>query len=690
MTSSRSRRLLTLVRETVLPRRWAEQVAGTDQHVALLLWSGVAGALGAVLASGLRSLGDLLAGAAWNGQGDVADLAGSAPVWMRLLVPAAGGLVAGLVLLYGVRVTRSAGGWDILEAVVLRDGILKFRSAMVKSASSVITIATGGSVGREGPMVLLASTMASKLGQWAGLSTRQLRILTASGLASGIAAAYNAPIGASLFAMEIILGNFAMEVFAPLVCASVIATLVSRALYGADPIFHVPPFEMVTAWEIFIYLLLGLVGGVVAAAFLGSLRMSSRLFAALPVPRPVAMGLVGLLLGVVLLRYPEICGGGRALTDAVLDDAYLWRLAGALLLLKLVLTALTVGSGAVGGVFTPALFVGASLGFGFGTLARHLAPGFTAGPAAYALVGAGCLLAGTTHAPIMAIIMIFEMSLNYSIVLPLMLSCVTASLVARAISPDSVYTEALSRKGASLATPEAQVMTSLTVRDIMRREFDAVPPDTPLPQVVDRFLKGRRNHLYVVDSEGRFLGAIGLHDLKEALGASEEISFIIALDLMRPSFEVTVPGEHLDRVMERLWAQDCERVPVVDSFDTRRLVGTVSKRDILGVYSLEVLHRRTMMAKFRGPAGTGQEDTYVELPANYRIDGLVVGESLAGRTVAETRLRDRFGVTVLMIRRLDGGGQEQRLVPAPDTRFQAGDRLVVFGPDEGLVRLSSG
>ncbi|MFQ5767521.1 MAG: ClcB-like voltage-gated chloride channel protein, partial [Acidobacteriota bacterium] len=663
------------------------RIARSNEQVRLLLWSGVAGALGALVAGLLQAAGDRLAPLIWNGQGDLVSLVGSAPASLRLLLPPAGGIVAGLVLVYGVRVTRSASGWGILEAVVLKDGILKFRPALVKSVASLLTIITGGPVGREGPIVLMSATLSSKMGTWLGLSTRSLRLLTAAGVASGIAAAYNAPIGASLFTMEIILGNFAMEVFAPLVFASVVATLVVRTFTGSTAVFLAPPFEMVSAWEIFAYLLLGIFGGLMASAFLGSLRLSSRLFKALSLNRPLSMGVAGLAMGVVVLWHPEICGPGRELTHALLDAPAVWRLAATLLVLKLLMTSLTVGSGAVGGVFTPSLFIGAAGGTAFGTLIHHLAPAATASPSAYALVGMGSLLAGTTHAPIMAVLMIFEMSQNYRIVLPLMLACAAASLVARSLSPKSVYTEALSRKGAQLATPEAQVMTSLSVGEVMRRDYEVVPPDLPLPQVLDRFIAGRRNHLYVADRSGRFLGAIGLHDLKEALREKSDVSFIIALDLMRPSFEVTTPEERLDRVMERLWSQECERIPVVRSNEDNRLVGTISKRDLLGVYSLEVLQRRSLVTRFRAPDLPPEDSVYVEIPPRYRVEGMEAGDWAAGRTVAETGIRERYGITILVVRRRERGQSDLRLVPSAGTRLLRGDRLVLLGPEEGLARL---
>lgn len=683
---------LALLRRRIWTRRhtgpWSRSESRPGPQIGLLVAAGVVGVLAALVEELLLTMSGSLAELVWGGEGAVPGLIARAPAALRVLLPAAGGVVAGLVLVYGIRVTRSTTGWGLLEAVVLRDGVLKFRPAMIRSLSSLLTIATGGPVGREGPIVLMASTLASKLGQWVHMPTRHLRVLTAAGVASGMAAAYNAPVASSLFAMEIILGTFAMDVFAPLVCASVAAVMVNHMLHASEPVFSVPDFQMGSPWELGAYLLVGLGGGLLAVFFLNSLRFTARCFQRMRLGRPLSMGLVGLLLGVVFLYYPQIAGGGRGLTGSLLNADYAWRLAGILLVLKLLMSGLSVGAGAVGGLFTPSLFIGGAMGFCVGTLVHHLAPAAGTDPAAYALVGMGAMLAGTTHAPIMAILMIFELSLNYNLLLPLMLACATASLLAHTLSPDSIYTAALKHKGASLDNPEAKVMTSLKVRDIMRSEFESVAPHTPLPKVLDRFLEGRRNHIYVMDEGGCFLGAIGLHDLKEALQEREEISFIIAHDLMRPSFEVTTPGEELARVMERLWAQDCERIPVLADTESRRLVGTVSKRDILGVYTLEVMQRRTLVTKFRG-AGGADASAYVELPEDYHVDGVQVGEALAGATLSESRLREKFSVTVLMIRRRLADGAERRLAPTPATRLEAGDGLVVFGPRDGISALKA-
>lgn len=610
-----------------------------------------------------------------------------APPGWRIVIPVVGSLLAGLVLMFGVRWSGPARGWDILEAVVLRDGILHFRPALVKSLSSLLTVASAGPVGREGPMVLLSATVASVVGRGLGFPTRHLRILVGCGVAAGIACVYNTPVGAALFTMEIIVGNFALETFAPLVFASVIATLLARTVFGAVPLFQVPNLMLVSSWEFVPYTLLGLIGGVTAALFLQALRSSSMIFRRSKLPRPVAMAAAGLALGVVILRFPEIVGNGREAIQDLFQQEWGPGFALALFGLRLVLTSTTVGSGAVGGVFTPTLFLGAMLGDAFGSAVHGLFPAVTAGPKAYALVGMGCLLAGTTHAPITAVLMIFEMTLNYNIVLPLLVAAVASSLVARKLSAESVYTEALRRKRGAIAEGvEASVMRSLTVRDVMRADQLTVPTDMPLPELLDRFIANRRNHLYITDSEGRFEGAVSLHDVNRALREVETPEQLHAIDLADTTFETTVPWEHLDRVLDRFWVEEAERLPVLEDRESRKLIGTVSRRDILGVYSLEVLHRRSLLARFDTAGAPSNAPTYVELPADHQVDNVQVPASLVGHTVTESRFRERFGVSVLMIRRSDGG-KETRLIPDGSTTFQAGDKLIVFGARDKVEML---
>jgi len=357
-----------------------------------------------------------------------------------------------------------------------------------------------------------------------------------------------------------------------------------------------------------------------------------------------------------------------------------------LMVLRLVLTSAMVGSGAVGGVFTPTLFLGAVLGEAFGILAHKATPALASNPKGYAVVGMGALLAGTTHAPLTAVVMIFEMTLEYNIVLPLLVASAAASLIAREISQESVYTEALRRKRGAASREEA-VMRTLTVRDVMRSDQVTVPADLPLPEVLDRLISARRNHLYVVDATGCFEGVIGLHDVNSALKERDSPSSLIAGDIANVNFATTVPGEHLDEVLERFWAEEAERLPVLENRRSRRLVGTVSQRDILGIYSLEVLHRRSLFTRFQ-PEGNGDNaPTYVELPADHLVEEVPVPSDFIGLTVADSHVRERYGVTVLLVQRMAAAGKENRLIPEGNTRFEAQDRLTVFGLREKVETL---
>jgi CIC family chloride channel protein len=391
--------------------------------------------------------------------GDPAEVAEMMTEFERLFTPAIGGLLAGLVLFWGLRLVGQQGSSNLLEVVVAGDGRLPLRTALIKFASSLITIGTGGSIGREGGVTQLSATLASKWGQIAHWPPYRLRLLVGCGAASGIAAAYNAPIAGAVFAALVVLGNFSMNLFAPLVFASVVATMVSRSFFGIKPWYSVPPFEFTSIMQLPWFLLLGVLAGALGAAFLVLLHRSENLFQKLKAPIYVRLAVGGLLVGLIALVFPQVWGNGYVVTNHILQDParllrtpflgeeYLLLMLGGLFLAKLLATLATVGSGAVGGVFTPTLFLGASLGATFGYALHELGGGRELPVAAFALVGMGSMLAATTRSPMLAIIMIFEISLDYSLMPPLMLGCVVAILVSGRFVSESVYTEPLRRKG---------------------------------------------------------------------------------------------------------------------------------------------------------------------------------------------------------------------------------------------------
>jgi CIC family chloride channel protein len=560
---------------------------GSDR-ARVLLHALVVGLLAGSAAIALRYLATVLPVLVWARAEDLVTAVSLAPPPLKVAIPTIGALAAGFVLSLGTRWSGASQGWDILEAVLLRNGVLPLRAGLIKTASSLVTQASAGAVGKEGPIVLLAATVASQYGQRLKVSTPHLRVLAGCGMAAGLACAYNAPLGAALFALEIVFGSLALDLFAPLAVASGTATLLTWGAFGNLPTFTVPSLRMTSAWEIVAFALLGVLGALVAAALLAALRGSASLYRRLRLPRPVAMATAGLVLGLAILGYPELVGNGRSAIAALFERPWSLGYVLALLALRLIVTPLAVGSGTVGGVFTPTLFLGAMVGQAFGSIVRAIVPGAGLDPAAYALVGMSTVLAGTTHAPLTSAVLVFEMTLDYSAIVPLLVGSAIASQVATMLTRESVYTEALNRKALAARTL-GDPAGLLRVSDVMRQDQITVPADMPLQPLLDTFMRARRNHVYLVDAEGRFRGAVNFHEAVGALQSTGGAGSTTAQDLAHTGFPVARLDDALADVLERYDALAAERLPVLEVGDSRRLVGTISKRDILAAYSARML-----------------------------------------------------------------------------------------------------
>jgi len=524
--------------------------------------------------------------------GDPVEVAGQFKDWERVLFPTMGGLAAGLVLHLGFRLVGPQGSSNLLEVVVAGDGRLPCRTELVKTVSAIISIATGASIGREGGITQLAATLSSKLGQIAKWPPYRLRLLVGCGAASGIAAAYNAPIAGAVFASLIVLGNFSMNLFAPLVFSSVIAAMVSRSFFGIEPWYQIPPFPAATPSQLPWFVLLGLLCGVVGAVFLKLLRLGEDLFCKLHWPVYLRLALAGLIVGIIAVAFPGVCGNGYSVTNDILHEKFLTRtdpllwLAG-LLVAKWVATAATVGAGTVGGVFTPTLFIGAGAGALFGTALHELGDVSSVPVGAFALVGMGAVLAATTRSPLLAMIMIFELSLDYSLVPPLMLACVVSILVARQLHQESVYTEHLRLKGLALGQETSRPGASMeqTVGDLMHAPVTPVRENTPLREIADRFLTNPNNFLPVVDAHQRLLGVVALQDLKEFLNMAQDLDAVIAGDVMRPPPRCLTPGQPLLDALPTVLESELRNVPVVNNRLENKLVGAIIRAEVLAIFS---------------------------------------------------------------------------------------------------------
>jgi chloride channel protein, CIC family len=608
----------------------------------------------------------------------------------RLAAPLVGGLLVGLLFLIFRRPVGGTGTSSLIEAVALRGGILPLKGTLIGAGATVLTVGSGGSLGREASLVQVGAGIGSLLGRRFGLTGQRLKILLGCGAAAGIAAAYNAPIGGAMFALEVVLGSFALESFGPIVVASAIGTVISRVFISRYTAYQ-PPTEvaLVSAWDLGHHLMMGGLIGLASLVFLAVMRRSERGFDRLPLPgwaKPVlgfgAVGLVGVF-------YPHILGNGYDTVDWTLHAALPLGLLLALAALKLTATALTAGSGGAGGLFTPTLFVGSMLGASYGTWAHALSPQATAVPGVYALVGMGALLAGTTQAPLTAILLIFELTADYQILLPLMIACTAAIVVCRALGGESIYTARLAERGVRLSGRlEELVMDTTQVRDIMRRGTPTLREDEPLESVLETLLRQGRKEAFVVGADERFLGAITLADLSEYLGRAEALRSMKAGEVAYRDIPVLGPEDSLGNAIDR-WSQvGRDRLPVIDN---GRLIGELSAGDIITLYSQEVLHREARLARFSRPGDLGRtETTYVELPQEYVVARLVLSEGFHGLTLRAVDARRRFGVNVLEIkRRGDRPGLERRFQPDPDMRLMSGDVLIVVGRPSEIALLGN-
>ena len=522
-----------------------------------------------------------------------------------LVAPTTGGLLVGWLTYRFAREAKGHGVPEVMEAVALRGGRIRPRVTVIKALASSICIGSGGSVGREGPIVQIGSALGSMLGQILRLGDDRIRSLVGCGAAGGIAATFNAPIAGAMFALEVILGEFGVGHFAPVVLASVTANVVAGLYFGNVRAFGVPPYAIRSLWEFAFYAALGIATAGVAVLYTRLIYgLEDRFDGLRQVPEWVRPALGGLCLGIVALVYgvvpglgygrvPHIFGVGYETMERGLLNQLGLSLMLALVLLKLVGTGLTLGSGGSGGVFAPSLFIGAMLGGSWGLLCQRLFPEYVAPSGAYALVGMAAVFAGAAHAPITAILILFEMSGDYRIVLPLMLTVVISTFLARRwLGGESIYTLKLTRRGVRLASGrDIDIMAGVRVEEVMTRDVYTVPADLTLDDLGNRFRATSHHGFPVVDGENGLVGIVSIQDLKRALdnGASPEtrVRDIATRDLL-----VAYPDETMATALERLGVRGVGRLPVVSRREPSRLLGTIRRDDIVQAYRIALARRR--------------------------------------------------------------------------------------------------
>ncbi len=579
--SEQKRTLSPLLRHLLLLKFWLVEHLRLSERQLTLIWAALIGFLGALAAEGFRRTSEFLHHLATGSSSDIITSFANLSWWQRLIVPTVGGLLAGTTLWFGNRLfasIRQKTTTDYMEAVVVGSGIISVRASIVKSISALFSISTGTSIGREGPLVQLSSLVASVVGRIRRMPIPQRRHLVACGAAAGIASAYKAPIAASLFVAEIILGTVVVESLGPLILASVVAAFVSEFLSGSEPLYKSPGFDLHTRWEVIPLCFIGIVLGLLAPGYLRLLRLAERWFSKIEIPVPFKLAIGGAIVGALAIVKPEVCGNGQELLRSLFHQNWFWDEILAIILLKIVATATAFGSGVVGGVFTPTLFIGAAFGVLYGQTILYLFPSLQVDPAMYGFVGMGSFLAATTGAPLMAILMAFELTLDYSIAPYLMVNCVVAYYCSGIFERRFMYGESLERKGAAFFK---QQLAEVNLRDLVRSDPITLPKNATFAQIAEAFVQHRYQHIYIVDKENQLLGAISLHDVKTFLDRPELESVVIAADIMDEEFPRVSPTEGMNEALRKFTEANSERLPVVDNLVSKLLIGSISKTDLI-------------------------------------------------------------------------------------------------------------
>jgi len=601
-----------------------------------------------------------------------------------VIVPAVGGLIVGLLIYNFAQEAKGHGVPEVMEAVALHGGKIRPVVALVKSLASAISIGSGGSVGREGPIVQIGSSIGSTLGQKFHLSDEKIRILVACGAAGGIAATFNAPIAGVIFALEIIVGEFSVRHFSLVVISSVASSIIGQVIFGDIPAFLIPmEYGITSLWEFSFYPVLSILAALLGVLFVKSLYWAEDLFSDWKgVPEWLKPMIGGILLGGLALLYPILTGvqwegvpqifnvGYDLIEDALAGNLVL-GVALVLLFLKLLATILTLGSGGSGGVFAPSLFMGAMLGTVFELGIRKIFPSIIAPPGAYALIGMAATFTAAAHAPITAVIILFELTGDYQIILPLMLTVVITTIVSQQIlKGESIYTLKLSRRGVHLSRGrDVDILEGVLVKEVMSHDFNVISMDDSLSNLSILLNQTSSHGIVVLDEEGKLFGIVTVSDLRNVISSNSNLDETQVKDVAtkRADLLITYPNETIGQALYRMGSRGLGRLPVISREDPGQILGLIRRQNIIRAYHLALTRRSEITHKIK--------QLELEMEDNFEVVHLLVNEesAIAGKKVSEiARLLPEDSLLVSI--KQDGRG----VIPHGSTLISPNDYLTII------------
>ncbi|MFT6557506.1 chloride channel protein [Sneathiella sp.] len=514
------------------------------------------------------------------------------PWWQFLIVPVLGGLIIGVFLKYCMPDRRPEGVADIIESVLVKRGKMKLVPGIGTFLTSAVSLGTGGSGGREGPIAHFGAMLGSQLGQRMRIPSAYYTTLIGCGVASAVAASFNAPIAGMFFALEVVIGSFATQAVAPIVLASVIGTVVSRVHLGDFPAFIIPNYQIVSWWEIPAIGLLGVVSAVVGLLFIWSIGFSERTIDRFKIPEILRPASGGLVLGVIALMFPQIIGAGYEATDSALKEEYDLILLLSLIVVKTIAVGITTGSRFGGGFFSPSLFVGAMTGGAFGIIAASAFPELAASNGLYAIIGMTAVASSVLGAPISTILIVFELTGDYKIAIAVMLAVAVSTLISKQLIGRSIFQTQLAGRNIDIKENKAlRYLQNRQVRGIMDREFVEISPDAHMPELRSIAKNTRHDKLIVVDPETKaFVGRLEFADLKPHVFADELDQNLTANDLAQQNSPVLFAESSLKSALLILTKSGADILPVIDTAKDSRLIGLLHSSDVLREYNDALLH----------------------------------------------------------------------------------------------------
>lgn len=646
---------------------------------------GVVAGFGAV---GIRLLIEIISKLSFPGHNSLLQNISDSPWYIILFMPALGGLLVGPLIHFFAREAKGHGVPEVMQAIILKGGVIRKRVAFVKAIASSITIGTGGSVGREGPIVQIGSSIGSTVGQLFKVPGKRVKTLVASGAAAGIAAAFNAPIAGALFAVEIILMDFAFAQFSPIVLASVTATVISHHFEGNFAAFQVPHYSTATPWEFILYVGLGILSGLVSYLFIKILYFSEDFVDEIKFPEYLKPAIGGLIIGAIGLYFPQVMGVGYDGINDALHGRLLGVLPFLLIFIKIISTSFTLASGGSGGIFAPSLFMGAMLGAAYGSIFDNLLADVALNPGAYALVAMGGLVAGTTRAPITAIIIVFELTNDYRIILPLMITCIISTIISSKLSSESIYTLKLLNRNLNIkAGTDVNILKNIFVKEIFTNKFQTILSNAPFKEIVNLVLSSKNPYFFVVDKKNKFHGIISLNLIKSYLFEKETLSnLLIAGEIADRQIATLKLTDNAHYAQEHLRESEYDCVPVMDTYDEDKIIGVLWRSSIDEAYNQEV-ERMQIASSFASKIKMSEDMDEVSFMEGYAIAEIPVPKTFIGKSIREINIRAVYQVDVISIRQKNINKNSVQAFPDPNYKFNDEDYIIIAGAKEKLERV---